>query len=58
MFVREILPLVQINLIKGGDLDNAIVIYDSPMKQEDLDKLADLMHVQHKHVDELGYLNN
>ena len=28
VFVREILPLVQNNLIRGGDLDNAIVIYD------------------------------
>lgn len=58
VFVREVMPLVQMNLIKGGDLDNAIVIYDTPMKQEDLDKLADLMHVEHKHVSHLGYLNN
>ncbi len=58
VFVREILPLVKMNLIKGGDLDNAIVIYDTPMKQEELDQLADLMKVPHKHVSELGYLNN
>lgn len=58
VFVREVLPLVHMNLIKGGDLDNAIVIYDSPMKQDDLDKLADVMHVEHKHVSQLGYLNN
>lgn len=58
VFVREVQPLLSANLIKGGDLDNAIVIYDSPMKQEDLDKLADVMHVPHKHVSELGYLNN
>lgn len=58
VFVREVLPLVQRNLIKGGDLDNAIVIYDSPMKQEELDHLADVMGVEHKHMDELGYLNN
>ena len=58
VFVREVMPLVQMNLIKGGDLDNAIVVYDTPMKQEDLDKLADLMHVEHKHVSHLGYLNN
>ncbi|MDE5657740.1 MAG: UDP-3-O-acyl-N-acetylglucosamine deacetylase, partial [Muribaculaceae bacterium] len=31
VFVREIEPLVKANLIKGGDLDNAIVIYDSPV---------------------------
>ena len=58
VFVREIMPLVQLNLIKGGDLDNAIVIYDSPMKQEELDQLADAMGVSRKSVSELGYLNN
>lgn len=58
VFVREVLPLVELNLIKGGDLDNAIVIHDTPMKQEELDKLADVMKVEHKNVEELGYLNN
>lgn len=58
VFVREILPLLQMNLIKGGDLDNAIVIHDKEMPKEDLDRLADLMHVERKHVSELGYLNN
>lgn len=58
VFVREVEPLVSNNLIKGGDLDNAIVIYDSPMAQENLDKLADLMGVPHKNVTELGYINN
>lgn len=58
VFVREVEPLLQHNLIKGGDLDNAIVIYDSPMQQEELDKLADLMHVPHKNVTEFGYINN
>lgn len=58
VFVREVEPLVNHNLIKGGDLDNAIVIYDSPMSQETLDKLADLMGVVHKDANELGYLNN
>lgn len=58
VFVREVLPLVKMNLIKGGDLDNAIVIYDTPMKQEELDQLADLMNLPHKHMSDLGYLNN
>lgn len=58
VFVREVEPLVNNNLIKGGDLDNAIVIYDSPMSQETLDKLADLMGVPHKSANELGYINN
>lgn len=58
VFVREVMPLVELNLIKGGDLDNAIVIHDTPMEQEELDKLADVMKVEHKNVSELGYLNN
>ena len=55
VFVREIEPLVKGNLIKGGDLDNAVVIYDSPMPQEELDRLADLMGVQRKNVSEFGF---
>lgn len=58
VFVREVMPLLQMNLIKGGDLDNAIVIYDQPMNQEDLDKLADAIGVSHKQASELGYINN
>lgn len=58
VFVREIEPLVKGNLIKGGDLDNAIVIYDAPMDQSELDRLADLMNVPHKNVHEFGYIND
>ena len=58
VFVREIEPLVKGNLIKGGDLDNAIVIYDSPMEQAELDRLADLMNVPRKDVSMFGYINN
>lgn len=58
VFVREVEPLLKHNLIKGGDLDNAIVIYDSPMNQDELDRLADLMHVPHKNVSDFGYINN
>ncbi len=57
VFVREIEPLVANNLIKGGDLDNAIVIYDAPMDKAQLDRIADLMHVPHKDVNALGYIN-
>lgn len=56
VFVREIEPLVKANLIKGGDLENAVVIYDSPMAQPELDRLADLMGVPHKEVNEFGYI--
>ena len=57
VFVREIEPLVKANLIKGGDLENAIVIYDSEMNQETLDHIADLMGAPHVNVSEFGYVN-
>ncbi len=58
VFVREIEPLLKNNLIKGGDLDNAIVIYDRVMPQEELDRLADNINAEHKPADQLGYINN
>lgn len=57
VFVREIEPLLQAGLIKGGDLDNAIVIYEREISQESLDKLADTLNVQHRDATKLGYLN-
>ena len=45
VFVRDVEPLLNAGLIKGGDLDNAIVIYESPKTQEELDQIADQMGV-------------
>ena len=58
VFVREIEMLLNNNLIKGGDLDNAIVIYDQKLPQESLDKLADMMNVPHLNLTKLGYINH
>lgn len=58
VFVREIQKLRDAGLIKGGDLDNAIVIYERQISQQELDSLADLLGVPHKDAAELGYLNN
>jgi len=58
VFVREIQKLRDAGLIKGGDLDNAIVIYERQISQPELDSLADLLGVPHKDATELGYLNN
>ncbi|GAB6008001.1 bifunctional UDP-3-O-[3-hydroxymyristoyl] N-acetylglucosamine deacetylase/3-hydroxyacyl-ACP dehydratase [Dysgonomonas reticulitermitis] len=58
VFVREIQKLREAGLIKGGDLDNAIVIYERQISQQELDSLADLLGVPHKDATELGYLNN
>ena len=58
VFVREVEALLNANLIKGGDLDNAIVIYDRKLPQEQLDHIADLIGVAHKEVSDFGYINN
>ena len=57
VFVREIEQLVKANLIKGGDLDNAIVIYDTPLGQEHLDSIADMMGAPRIHVSQYGFIN-
>ncbi len=57
VFVREIEELVKHNLIKGGDLENAIVIYDTPIAQTELDRIADMMNVPRKKVSEFGIIN-
>lgn len=58
VFVRDIEPLLKANLIKGGDLDNAIVIYEKQISQEQLDKLADMIQAEHHDASELGYIQN
>ncbi len=58
VFVRDIEPLLKASLIKGGDLDNAIVIYEKQISQEQLDKLADMLHVEHRDATELGYIQH
>ncbi|MBP1539043.1 MAG: bifunctional UDP-3-O-[3-hydroxymyristoyl] N-acetylglucosamine deacetylase/3-hydroxyacyl-ACP dehydratase [Prevotella sp.] len=56
VFVRDIMPLLEANLIKGGDLTNAIVIYEREVTQEKLDKLADIMNVPHMDATKIGYI--
>ncbi len=58
VFVRDIAPLLQANLIKGGDLDNAIVMYERQISQEQLDALADMLKVEHRDATELGYIQH
>lgn len=58
VFVRDIVPLLEHNLIKGGDLDNAIVIYEQLVPQEKLDQLADLLHVPHMDASKPGYIQH
>ena len=56
VFVREIEPLLQMGLIKGGDLSNALVIYERRMEQERLNKLSDSLGVKHLDAEQLGYI--
>lgn len=56
VFVKEIESLLRKGLIKGGDLNNAIVIYDTPIDQQYLDQLADAMNVERKDARKLGYI--
>ena len=56
VFVRDIMPLLDANLIKGGDLENAIVIYERQVSQQQLDNLADLLKVPHMDATKIGYI--
>jgi UDP-3-O-[3-hydroxymyristoyl] N-acetylglucosamine deacetylase/3-hydroxyacyl-[acyl-carrier-protein] dehydratase len=58
VFVREVETLLTNGLIKGGDLDNAIVIYDQEMPQEALKNLAEKLNIPYKDIRSLGYINN
>ncbi|MBR3442375.1 MAG: bifunctional UDP-3-O-[Bacteroidaceae bacterium] len=58
VFVREIEPLLQMGLIKGGDLDNAVVIYENELPQERYDALADQIGIPHRDAKQLGYIQN
>ena len=58
VFVRDIEPLLKANLIKGGDMDNAIVIYEKIIDQEQLDQLADLLKVPRLDASKQGYIQH
>lgn len=58
VFLRELEFLAKNNLIKGGDLDNAIVLVDKVMPQEKLDELAVLLNKPKVEVKGIGVLNN
>jgi len=58
VFLHELEFLLNHNLVKGGDLDNAIVIIDKDISQSELDRLADLFHHKHVEVKPQGILNN
>ena len=58
VFLRELEVLAKNGLIKGGDLDNAIILVDQVLPQEKLDEIADLLGKPHIKVEAAGILNN
>lgn len=59
VFLHELEFLLNNNLVKGGDLDNAIVIMDRDVTQKELDRIADLFHHEHVKLNgQKGILNN
>lgn len=57
-FLHEIEYLYSKNLIKGGDVDNAIVVVDRVLSDEELSKLAKLFNKEKIEVKQEGILNN
>ena len=58
VFLHELEFLLNNNLIKGGDISNAIVFVNKVVDQEELDRLAELFHKPRVVVKERGILNN
>ncbi|MBO7168854.1 MAG: UDP-3-O-[3-hydroxymyristoyl] N-acetylglucosamine deacetylase, partial [Rikenellaceae bacterium] len=57
VFLHEILPLLQNNLVKGGDIDNAIVVVERPVSDEELAYLGKVFNREGMQTSG-GYLNN
>lgn len=58
VFFHELEMLLKNNLIKGGDLENAIVIMEHKVPQDELDRIADLFNKPRVHCLPEGILNN
>ena len=58
VFFHEIEYLFRNNLIKGGDVDNAIVIVENPVSEEQLNSLQNLFNLPGLRPTAEGYLNN
>lgn len=58
VFFRELEILWRSNLIKGGSLDNAIIILDREVSQDELNRVADLLNKPRVQVRPQGILSN
>ena len=57
VFLHELEPLFKMNLIKGGDLDNAIVVVENPISDEQIEHLKKIFNKDDIRITG-GYLNN
>lgn len=57
-FLHELEALLDNNLIKGGDINNAIVVVDKPVTAEEMNRLAKAFKREKIEVKSEGYLNN
>lgn len=57
-FLHELEALLANNLIKGGDINNAIVIVDKPVSSDEMGRLANIFKKDKIEVKNGGYLNN
>ncbi len=58
VFLHELEMLLEHNLIKGGDINNAIVVVDKPLTEEAMGRLAKTFGRANMAVKHEGYLNN
>jgi UDP-3-O-[3-hydroxymyristoyl] N-acetylglucosamine deacetylase/3-hydroxyacyl-[acyl-carrier-protein] dehydratase len=58
VFFHELEPLYKAGLIKGGDLDNAIVILEKEVEQEEIDRISTLFKRPGISKHTAGVLNN
>lgn len=57
-FLHELEMLLDNNLVKGGDINNAIVVVDKPVTDEEMDRLAKAFGRKKVEIKSEGYLNN
>ena len=57
-FLHELEALIENNLIKGGDVNNAIVVVDRPVEGAELERLKKIFKKEKIEVKSEGYLNN
>jgi UDP-3-O-[3-hydroxymyristoyl] N-acetylglucosamine deacetylase/3-hydroxyacyl-[acyl-carrier-protein] dehydratase len=57
-FLHELEWLLDNNLVKGGDINNAIVVVDKPVTEEEMSRLAKAFGRQKVEIKSEGYLNN